>query len=190
MSTVTEQITAEQLLMMPYNHKRRELIGGEIREMPLHGLEHGHVAANFTTSLGLFVEENGLGAVVAGGTGFILARDPDTVRAPDGAFIGRDRLKTIPVGDGYYPGAPDLAVEVISPSDKYLDVESKVEDWLNAGCRMVVVANPRNCTLKVYRKMPQFSVLTVDDTFDGGDVVPGFRLPVREIFGEYCDATR
>ena len=177
-SNVTQPITAEQLLKMPDNHVRRELIAGEIREMPLEGFEHGYITANFAASLALFVGENNLGVVVAGGTGFILARGPDTVRAPDVAFVSRKRLEAIPMGPGYFPGLPDLAVEVISPNDTYTEVESKVEDWLNAGCRLVVVANPRthNQTLKVYRKLNEFSVLTVDDTFDGGDVVPGFRF--------------
>jgi Uma2 family endonuclease len=184
MSIVTEQITAEQLLMMPDNHMRRELIAGEIREMAPPGFEHGCVASNFTAPLGQFVKKNDLGAVAVGDPGFILARGPDTVRAPDVAFVSRNRLEATPPGRGYFPGVPDLAVEVILPNDTYAEVESKVEDWLNAGCLMVVVANPRNRSLKVYRKMAEVTFLTVDDTFDGGDVVQGFRLPVREIFGE------
>jgi Uma2 family endonuclease len=186
MSIVTRPITAEELLMMPDNHMRRELIAGEIREMTPAGSSHGRVAIKFATRLELFAEKNELGAVFAADTGFILARDPDTVRAPDVAFVSRTRLETTPVGPGYYAGVPDLAVEVISPNDTYSEVESKVEDWLNGGCRMVVVANPRprKHTLKVYRKMTEVTLLTIDDTFDGGDVVPGFRLPVREIFGE------
>jgi Uma2 family endonuclease len=83
---------------------------------------------------------------------------------------------------GYFPGAPDLAIEVVSPGDTYSEVEAKVEEWLDHGCRMVVVTNPRNRTLKVYRSRTAVTVLTTDDTFDGSDVVPGFRLPVRRIF--------
>ena len=184
MSTVTQHITAEQLLMMPDNHMRRELIAGEVREMTPAGSEHGRVAVKFATRLEIFSEKNNLGAVFAAETGFILARDPDTVRAPDVAFVSRNSLEKTPVGLGYYAGIPDLAVEVISPHDTYSEVESKVEDWLNAGCRMVVVANPRNHTLKIYRKMTEVSVLTVENAFDGGDVVPGFRLPIQQIFTE------
>ena len=147
------------------------------------GFEHGCVALNFAARLELFVERNNLGAVFAAETGFILARGPDTVRAPDVAFVSRKRLEAVPMGPGYFPGVPDLAVEVISPNDTYTEVESKVEDWLTAGCHMVVTVNPRNRTLNIYRKPNESTVLTVNDTFDGGDVVPGFRFPVREIFG-------
>jgi len=121
-------------------------------------------------------------AAVKPETGFLLARNPDTVRAPDVAFVARERLATAPKGRGYFPGPPDLAVEVISPGDTYAEVEAKVEEWLAAGSRMVVVVNPRNETLKVYGSLIDVTRLTVADTFDGGDVVPGFRLPVRRIF--------
>jgi Uma2 family endonuclease len=144
------------------------------------GFEHGCVIINFTVPLGCFVKENALGVVSAAETGFLLATDPDTVRAPDIAFVARERLGS--VAKGYFPGAPDLAVEVISPGDTYSEVEDKVEAWLDAGCRMVVVVNPRNRTLKVYRTRTDVVVLTVDDSFDGGDVLPGFKLPVRQIF--------
>jgi Uma2 family endonuclease len=77
-----------------------------------------------------------------------------------------------------------LAVEVISPNDSYSEVEEKVEAWLDAGCRLVVVVNPRNRSLKVYRSRTEVTVLTIDDSFDGGEVVPGFRLPIRRIFPE------
>lgn len=96
--------------------------------------------------------------------------------------MSRERAASVAAGPSYFPGTPDLAVEVVSPSDTYAEVEAKVEDWLRAGCRLVVVVNPRNQTLKTYRALTDISVLTVDDTFDAGDVVPGFRLPVRKVF--------
>jgi Uma2 family endonuclease len=180
MSTRIELVTADELLHMPDDGLRRELIAGEIKEMTPSGSEHGWVAMKFSGPLNLFVEENDLGAVFAAETGFVLATDPDTVRAPDVAFVARERVEL--VAKGYFPGAPDLAVEVISPSDTYSEVEDKVGAWLDAGCRMVVVVNPRNRTLKVYRTRTDVAVLTVDDSFDGGDIVPGFQLPVRRIF--------
>ena len=182
MSTHTELKTAEDLLRMPDDGKRRELVAGEVREMAPSGHEHGRVTMRFSGPLSLFVDEHELGAVYAAETGFLLAKDPDTVRGPDVAFVVRERLATAPKGRGYFPGAPDLAVEVISPGDTYSEVEAKVEEWLEAGSRMVVVVNPRNETLKVYRGLTDVTRLTVVDTFDGADVVPGFRLPVRRIF--------
>jgi Uma2 family endonuclease len=182
MATHVTHITAEDLLRMPDDGVRRELVGGELREMAPSGRTHGRVAMKFSWPLGQFVEENDLGEVYAAETGFLLATDPDTVRAPDAAYVARTRLESVPEGKGYFPGAPDLAAEVISPGDAYADVEAKVEEWLTAGCRMVVVINPRNETVKVYRSRTHVTVLTSEDTFDGEDVVPGFRLPVRRLF--------
>jgi Uma2 family endonuclease len=183
-STHTELKTAEDLLGMPDDGMRRELVAGELREMAPSGHEHGRVTMRLSSPLALHVDEHGLGAVYAAETGFLLARDPDTVRAPDIAFVRSDRLATAPSGRGYFPGAPDLAVEVISPGDTYSEVEAKVEEWLNAGTQMVVVVNPRNRTLKVHRSRTEIAVLTDADTFDGGDVVPGLRLAVSRVFPE------
>ncbi|HLF96615.1 MAG TPA: Uma2 family endonuclease, partial [Methylococcaceae bacterium] len=119
--------------------------------------------------------------VFAAETGFILARDPDTVRAPDVAFIRQDRLEQTGIPTGYWPGAPDLAVEVISPSDTYTEVEDKVCDWLEAGTRLVIVVNPRKQAVTVYRSAKQVRLLTGDEVLDGADVIPGWALPVSEI---------
>jgi Uma2 family endonuclease len=182
MSTHTELKTVDDLLRMRDDGKRRELVAGELREMPPSGHEHGRVTMRFSAPLSLFVDEHNLGAVYAAETGFLLAKNPDTVRGPDVAFVARERLASVPKGRGYFPGAPDLAVEVVSPGDTYSEVEAKVEEWLEAGSRMVVVVNPRNETLKVYRGVADVARLTVADTFDGADVVPGFRISVRRIF--------
>jgi Uma2 family endonuclease len=184
MSTRTNHLTADDLLRMPDDGKRRELVVGKLREMPPSGHEHGRVAMRFSGPLSVFVEENDLGAVYAAETGFLLAQDPDTIRGPDMAFVTRERVAAVPGGQGYFPGAPDLAVEVVSPGDTYSEVEAKVGEWFAAGCRMVVVANPRNRTVKVYRSITEVTILIADDTFDGGDVVPGFRILVRRIFPE------
>jgi Uma2 family endonuclease len=144
-------ITAEELLYMPDSGLRRELILGEIRETPPSGFEHGCIAANFACALSTFVRDRCLGSVLIADPGFILATNPDTVRAPDVAFVVRDRVAALRRPRGYFPGSPDLAVEVISPTDTYSEVVETVETWLAAGCCMVVVANPRNRSLKVFR---------------------------------------
>ncbi|HEV8061926.1 MAG TPA: Uma2 family endonuclease [Gemmataceae bacterium] len=135
MSTRTETVTADGLLQMPNDGLRRELIAGELREMTPSGFEHGCVTMNFSVPLGSFVKENDLGVVSAAETGFLLATNPDTVRAPDVAFVARERLEPVRKLAGFFPGAPDLAVEVISPGDTYSEVEDKVQAWLHAGCR-------------------------------------------------------
>jgi Uma2 family endonuclease len=128
------------------------------------------------------VEAHHLGTVYAAETGFQLAQDPDTVRAADVAFVSRQRLEAVGETEGYWPGAPDVAVEVISPSDRYTDVEDKVVEWLEAGSRMVIVVNPRQRAVTVYHARTDVVRLTEEDTLEGGEVVPGWQLPMREVF--------
>lgn len=175
-------VTADELLRMSRGRVRRELIRGELRTMPLAGAVHGRVAATVAARLAEQVWAHGLGEVLAAGTGFQLEWSPDTVRAPDGAFIRRERVEEVGDTEGYWPGAPDLAVEVVSPGDTFSEVEGKVFDWLDAGTRMGIVANPKKCTATVYRSRSEITVFTEEDELDGADVVPGWRLPLREIF--------
>jgi Uma2 family endonuclease len=118
---------------------------------------------------------------VYGELGCKLERDPDTVRAPDVAFIRQERLAATPQ-PSYWPGAPDLVVEVISPHDRYSEVDDKVATWLAHGAQMVLVVNPRWRTVLVHRPGEPPRLLTESETLDGNDVVPGWKLPVREIF--------
>jgi Uma2 family endonuclease len=181
MSNQNEHISADELLLMPDNGVRRELIRGELRESPLSAFEHGWVTMRCASPLHEFVATHDLGVVCAAETGFVLETSPDTVRAPDDAFVKFDRLASIQKLSSFFPGPPDLAVEVISPSDSYSEVDEKVEAWLKAGCQMVVLVNPRNSTLKVYKSITDVAVLTVHDSFEGGELLPGFQLPVRQI---------
>ena len=123
-----------------------------------------------------------MGVVYAAETGFKLASNPDVVRAPDVAFIRRDRVEEVGDVEGYWPGAPDPAVEVISPSDTYAEVQEKVFDWLEAGTKMVILVMPRKRAVTVYRSLTDIVMLTEHDLLDGGDVVPGWKLSVRELF--------
>ncbi len=122
------------------------------------------------------------GKVYAAETGFKLTTDPDTVRAPDAAFISQKRLDEVGPVQGYWPGAPDLAVEVVSPNDLYTEVNDKVAEWLAAGSGMVVVVNPRRQQVFVHLSPTEVNVLGVADTLDGGEVVPGWQLPIKELF--------
>lgn len=175
-------ITAEDLLARPDDGFRYELIQGTLRKMAPAGGEHGYLAAEVGSELRNHVKANDLGRVFAAETGFLLASDPDTVRAPDAAFVRRERVEAAGAVEGYWPGAPDLAVEVVSPNDRYTDVEEKVMEWLDAGARMVVVVNPRQQAVTVYRSPGDVAVLRGDDVLQGGDVVPGWSVPVRELF--------
>ena len=175
-------MTAEELLKMPGDGFRYELVEGALRKMAPAGFNHGKIAATVTGPLHHYVTTNRLGTVCAAETGFILRRNPDTVRAPDVAFIRQERIQEVGDVTGYWPEAPDLAVEVVSPNDTYGDLEEKVLEWLGAGTRMVLVANPRMGSVTVYRSLTDIVVLTDDDVVDGGDVVPGWAMPVKDIF--------
>ncbi len=182
MGVETKLVTAEELLHMPEDGYRYELIHGEVLRMPPSGGEHGRVAMTIGSSLRQHVGQNDLGAVYAAETGFKLAANPDHVRAPDVAFVRKARVEQAGRVTGFWPGAPDLAIEVVSPGDSYSDVEEKIIDWLAAGTRMVVVVNPKKRSVSVYRSSTNIAILSDEQTLDGGDVVPGWSIPVRQIF--------
>lgn len=175
-------MTAEELFWLPEDSHHYELIYGELRKMSPPGSEHGMITVNLTILLGLYVRAHGLGIVLTGESGFLIGRDPDTVRAPDVAFIRRDRIPPSGIPTTYWPGPPDLVVEVISPGDTYLEVEEKVAMWLEAGATMVWVVNPRRRIVVAHRSLTDITVLTEDGMLDGGEVIPGFRCRVADIF--------
>lgn len=180
MATTRTITTAEQLLQAA-GLGRCELVRGELIMMTPAGFRHGCVAGSISRVLGNYVSEHLLGVVTGAETGFHIHRDPDTVRAPDVAFVRAQRVPaTQPTG--YFPGPPDLAVEVLSPGDRASELLAKVQDWLEAGCQVVWVADPKTQTLTVYKKGGEHLVLTPDQMVDAGEVVPGFRVAVRELF--------
>jgi Uma2 family endonuclease len=182
MSMVHTVMTADELLARPRDGFRYELVRGELIRMSPSGGEHGTIAAILTVIFGNFVIEKKLGLVFGAETGFKIAVDPDTVRAPDFAFVSRARIPESGIPKGYWIGAPDLAVEVISPGDIYGEVEDKVLEWLDAGTRMVIVVNPRRRTSTVYRSRNDVKILSEDGELSGEDVLPGFSCKVSAFF--------
>ena len=180
MSTAT-LVTAEQLLLMPNNYWV-ELVEGEIRKMTPPGWRHGVMVSEVGMLLGNHVRKHKLGLVLTGEPGFLLARDPDTVRAPEVAFIRRARLSEAPPREAYWPGAPDLAVEVVSPGDTASEVDEKAYAWLDAGTAVVWVVNPAARTVTVYRSDAGPQTLTEGDELDAPDLLPGFRCPIADLF--------
>jgi len=187
MSTTTRLITADELLVMPHrdengNDCRLELIRGELKVMspskPLHGIVCAHIAAELRD----FVRGRDLGVVVGAETGFIVERDPDTVLGVDAAFISHERLSTIEDLDNFAPFAPDLAVEVISPSNTAREMENKAALYFAAGARAVWVLNPKKKTVAVYSSPTEVRILGGQDTLDGGEVLPGFRVELSKLF--------
>lgn len=180
MATQLHTTTADELLAMPEDGVRRELVGGELREMTPAGRRHARVAQNVNRALDAYVFERRLGEVYPE-FGYVLSSDPDTVRAPDVSFVRADRLGQGGPDEGFYRGAPDLAIEVVSPNDRYSEVRAKVEEYLEAGTPMVIVVDPQNREVIVRTRRDRIE-LSEDDVLDGGDVVPGWTLPVRDVF--------
>ena len=178
--TQTRPMTADDLLQMPDDGFRYELVRGELRKMSPAGRLHGRYGGYIHISMGGHVMANDLGETYNSDTGFELA--PNHVRMPDASFVLQERIAAMPDEPGYVPGPPDVAVEVISPSDRYTDVEEKVADYLEAGTRAVVVVNPRNRTVRVHRSPTDVVSLTESDTLEVDDVIPGWRMPIRDIF--------
>ena len=173
----------EDLYRLPDDGRRYELIAGTVVSEPLPGFRHGRVVARIVSLLRAFAEAQGLGEVVTADTGFVLARGPDTLRGPDVAFVDNGRLPSASEESKAFEGAPDLAVEVVSPSNRPDEVHAKVADYLAAGTRLVWVVDPDpdRRTLTVYESLLAPRVLRAEDEVDGSDVLPGFRARVSEL---------
>ena len=182
MST-TSQVTAAELLALPSGMGQRyELVLGELRVMSPAGWRHGNVVSNLHGLLETFVRRHDLGMMFGAETGFRLARSPDTVRAPDIAFIAKQSLPAEMPREAYWPGAPDLAVEVLSPGDRTGEIDEKIEAWLEAGTRAVWIVDPKLQTVTVYEAKNKVSVKSMRQSLDGGTVVAGFSCAVDELF--------
>ncbi len=181
MSTITS-FTAEELLRMPKDGCRYELISGELKTMSPAGWRHGDVGGALQGILAEHIRKHKSGKLFLAETGFLLSRDPDTVRAPDIAFVHKDHLPKDLRDDAYWPGPPDLAVEVVSPSETYREVDEKANAWLAAGARLVWIVNPLQRTVSIYRAGASVETLTGADHLTGGDVLSGFRCEVSDIF--------
>lgn len=182
MTTATQAMTAEELFQLPRGRFRYELVKGELITMAPAGEEHGAVTVNLTVPLAQHVRSNNLGVVYGAETGFKIESDPDTVLAPDIAFVSRHKIEETGISKGFRKGAPDLVVETVSPNESRRQVEQKVAKWLAAGASYVWVVDPPSRTVTVYRSTGDVKVLREDDELSGEDIVPGFRFAVAQIF--------
>ena len=176
-------LTAEELWELPERPGvRYELVKGALVEVPGAGGVHGLLVKVLLRLLDAFVLARGLGEVFADGVGYIIARGPDVVRIPDVSFIARERLPAGAIPEGFIPGAPDLAVEIVSPGDRAEEVYGKVREYLDAGTRLVWVVWPRHRAVTVYTADGQGREVREGGERDGGAVLPGFRVRVAELF--------
>ncbi len=174
-------ITAEEFLRMPDppDGSKQELVRGEVITMPPPGGMHGVSCSKTDRRIGNFVDQHQLGNVTCNDTGFIVGRDPDTVRGPDVAFWSKERLPTVPVG--YMDMAPDLAVEVLSPSNTSKMIRAKLQEYFAKGVRMVWVVAPEDRTVTIYRSADEGRVLHESAMISGEDVLPEFTCRVSDL---------
>jgi Uma2 family endonuclease len=181
MSTTT-LYTAADLLKMPENRVRYELVEGELRTTTPASGALGLVTGRLFGELFQHVRAQALGELFTEATGFQLRRNPDTVRAPDIAFVRAERLPPEGIGPGFLELAPDLAVEVVSPSDTVSELGEKVGEYLDVGVRAIWVVDPANRTVTTHEAGRNVRLLREDDMLEGGAVVPGFQYSVAALF--------
>ena len=175
-------VTADALFRLTGDHRRYALVRGELLRMTPAGFAHGAVVVNLTAPLAQHVRDHRRGLVCGAETGFVLATDPDTVLAPDIGFVRRERIPASGPPATFWAGAPDLAVEVVSPGDTRPQVASKVDAWLAAGARVVWVADPRDSSVTIHERDHAPQHLTAADILNGAPLLPDFRLPVADVF--------
>ena len=177
----TRLVTAEEFARTPGYDRRYELVDGVVVEMTPVGGRHGWLALRLARLLADYVDAHQLGVVMVE-TGFTLARNPDTVRGPDVSFVGADRIPAAGIPETFWSGPPDLAVEIRSPSDTVAALHAKGGEYLARGVRLVWILDPAAETVTV--SAPHLPLMTVGDpdVLEGGDVVPGLRISLRELF--------
>jgi len=179
MATTTKLLTAEEFWELA-SSRWCELIDGVVVEMSPPGGEHGREQMRVGRVL-FRAEDAGVGYVL-GEVGFIVRRNPDVVRAPDVAFIRKERVPATGIPKAFWEGAPDLVVEIISPSDRPGEMQTKIREWIEAGARQVWAVYLDRQTVQVVRSLQDRVTLNADDILDGGDAVPGFSCRVAELF--------
>jgi Uma2 family endonuclease len=174
--------TADDLLAMP-SEDRYELFRGELIPMsPPPGALHGSVTSRLASRIAVFVDDNDLGECFTAETGFLLERDPDTVLAPDFAFVAKDRMPEALPERGYIAVVPDLVVETRSPSDTAREAQLKADLWFALGAKVVWEIDPRTRVLTERRRGAPIRTVTVEETLSAEDLLPGFSLPMRRLF--------
>lgn len=175
--------TITDLLALSGAEQSYELVRGDLLMMSPASPVQGRYASRIDRALGAFVDEHGLGEVYTAEPGFVLQPEPDpVVRAPDVAFVRRERIPPADQQTGFWPIAPDLAVEIISPSEGASDVQGKVQDYLQAGTRLIWLVYPSQQVVIEHQPGGRMRQLGIDDALDGGELIPGFSYALRRLF--------
>ena len=182
MSITTQPLSAETLYAMSSTAGRAELVEGELIRMSPAGFEHGSITLRLTWRIARHVEENNLGVVCAAETGFLIARNPDTVRASDLAFVTQARIDEIGSVKGYWPGCPEMVAEVVSPSDTDSEVQAKALAWIEAGCQVVWIVDPKQKHVVEFRSETAIRVFTVKDRLSAPDLFGDWTIDVAKLF--------
>ncbi len=185
LSTVPRTTSAKELFDFPVDGYRYELVSGNLQMMSPAGGRHGRLANRISMLLNKHVDANHLGVVFAAETGFLIQTDPDTVLAPDVAFVSLARFKSVENEVQYLPLAPELAIEVLSPSDRFSRVESKAFAWLDSGTKLVLLIDPDNETIHAYRSRKQIEMFQRSETIDCSAAVSNWMLTVDDVFRLY-----
>ncbi|HAX24544.1 MAG TPA: Uma2 family endonuclease [Chloroflexi bacterium] len=179
--TTTRHYTIDDLAAIE-EPGRYDLIRGELLKMPPAGGDHSEIGVNLIYLLWGHVRRDEVGRVYGPDAGFLLARDPDVLLSPDAAFVRNDRLPPSGGRQGFLMLAPDVAVEIVSPSDRASAVDAKVAEYLRAGTQLVLVVQPELRSIAVWTPDQRARVYREADEIDFGDVLPGFRLRVSDVF--------
>ena len=175
-------MTAEEFAALPEDGRRYELVGGRLIEVSPSSSRSSILARRLGTRIDLYATEHNLGVVGDADWGMRLTDRPDSVRAPDIGFVRAERIPTEGIPAGFWPGPPDLALEVISPSDRFSDVMAKVDEYLAAGTRLVWLFDPERRTVRGFRAGGSSFQLGADGVLSGEDVLPGFELPLAGVW--------
>lgn len=183
MTTIKQGLlTADDLLKLDGQGVKGELIRGVLKEKVASGIKHGVIAGSLIGEIRTYVRPRRMGRVGGTDAGVLLERNPDTVREPDVYYISAEQLPLDVEVNGYYEGSPELVAEILSPSDTRAEFDAKVQMWLDFGVRLVLAIYPETRNIATHQSGRPSVTLNYDDTLDGGDVIPGFQCPVREIF--------
>lgn len=181
MSSTTTPLTADDLLRLPRGQHRYELVEGTLVTRSPAGFEHGRIGVRLASRIEAFLASTRLGVVVGPDTGFVLERGPDLVRSPDVSFVRLDRLPRTGLSK-FFPGAPDLAVEVVSPTDTVEELSDRVYDYFRNGTAIVWIVKPRTRTVEILRAGRPEALLRDNDTLEDAQLLPGFAVRVADLF--------